>query len=344
MTSFLPVGKLPHQLLEKIIQAAPTKHPRVLMGPGVGLDCAVLDNGKTCLILKTEPITFACEDIGWYAVQIAANDIATTGAVPSWAMFSVLLPEGSTTEQNTFELAEQLAAACQAADITVIGGHTEITHNLDRPIIVTTLVGEIEKEHLITPDQACPGDVILLTKGVPIEATALLAREFPDLLEKELTDNELAAARNYLYEPGLSVLKEAQIALQAGKVTAMHDPTEGGVATALWELASACQQTLLVDPKRIPVFPLAEKICRIFDLDPLGTIASGSLLLAVDPASKNDILAALTAGGIPAAEIGAVVAGSPQVLTPGGKTVTSLPRFDRDEIGRVYEKFALKTD
>ncbi len=293
MTSILPVGKLPHELLEKIIRSAPVSGSRVLLGPGVGLDCAVLEFGDICLVLKTEPITFANDQIGWYAVQIAANDIATTGAVPKWAMFTVLLPEGQTTAESASDLAEQLYAACRSAGIAVIGGHTEVTHDLTRPVIVTTLLGEIQREQLITPGGAQPGDVIILTKGVPIEATALLAREFPAVVGKVLSIEEMDTARNFLFDPGISVVKDAQVALQAGGVTAMHDPTEGGVATALWEMAQACQKTFLIDPARIPIPPLSARICQIFDLNPLGTIASGALLLTVNPESKDLVLAAL---------------------------------------------------
>lgn len=226
MTPVLQVGKIPHELLERIIRSSPTQGPRVLLGPGVGLDSAVLEFGETCLVLKTEPITFASDNIGWYAVQIAANDIATTGAVPSWAMFSVLLPEGSTTEESLTAITDQLSTACRTAGITVVGGHTEITHGLDRPIIVTSLLGEVPRDKLVTPAQAQPGDALLLTKGVPIEAVAILAREFPHVLEEHLNEDELLTAQNYLYNPGISVLKDAQTALRAGKITAMHDPTE----------------------------------------------------------------------------------------------------------------------
>lgn len=339
MNPVLPIGKIPHELLERIIQSAPTRGPRVLLGPGVGLDCAVLDFGETSLVLKTDPITFASEDIGWYAVQIASNDIATSGAVPSWAMFTVLLPEGSTTEESVLALSAQLSDACRAASITIIGGHTEITHGLDRPIIVTTLIGEISRDKLITPALARPGDALILTKGVPIEATALLAREFPTYLSRYLTGPDLKTARNFLFDPGISVLKDAQIARQAGIVTAMHDPTEGGIATALWELAEASQKTLIIDTNRIPIPPLSAKICQIFGIDPLGAVASGSLLLAAAPDSKKAVISALKSEGIEAAEIGTVTSGAPEVLSNIGGKAAPLPRFDRDEIGRVYEKF-----
>lgn len=338
MMPYLPVGKLPHELLEKIIRSAPTSGSRVLLGPGVGLDCAVLEFGETCLVLKTEPITFASDEIGWYAVQIAANDIATTGARPKWAMFTVLLPSGVTTEQSVTILADQVYAACRGAGITVIGGHTEITHDLNRPIIVTTLLGEISRNQLITPNGAQPGDVILLTKGAPIEATALLAREFSDRLRHALSQNEIETARNFLFDPGISILQDAQVAVKAGGVTAMHDPTEGGVANALWEMAHACQKTLLVDPARIPIPALSARICQVFNLDPLGAIASGALLLTVNPDTKNDVIASLAGAGISSAEIGAVVTGAPQVLMPQQGMVRNLPRFDRDEIGKVYQQ------
>ncbi|MHB8192387.1 MAG: AIR synthase family protein [Bellilinea sp.] len=339
MTAILPVGKLPHELLERILRSAPTEGPRVLLGPGVGLDSAVLDFGENCLVVKTEPITFASDNIGWYAVQIAVNDIATSGALPSWAMFTLLLPEGSTTEASLLTITDQLSNACRSSGITIIGGHTEISHSLDRPIIVTTLLAEIAKDRLITPDQTRPGDALIVTKGVPIEATALLAREFPGFLQKHLTMEELKAAQNYLFDPGISVLKDAQTAIQAGKVTAMHDPTEGGVATALWELAQASQKTLLVNPDLIPISALSAKICRAFGLNPLGTIASGSLLLCVDPLSNAAVLSALQFAGVDAAEIGTVEAGEPEVLVLHGDQIDRLPRFDRDEIGRVYEEF-----
>ncbi|MRR29972.1 AIR synthase [bacterium] len=339
MTSILPVGKLPHELLEKIIRSAPASGSRVLVGPGVGLDCAVLEFGDTCLVLKTDPITFASDQIGWYAVQIAANDIATTGAVPKWAMFTVLLPEGTTTDEDATKLAEQLYAACRSAGIAVIGGHTEVTHELHRPVIVTTLLGEIRREKLISPGGAQPGDVIILTKGVPIEGTALLAREFPSVVSNTLSPAEIETARNFLFDPGISVVKDAQVALKAGGVTAMHDPTEGGVATALWEMAQACQKTFLIDPARIPIPPLSARICQFFDLNPLGTIASGALLLTVNLESKDHVLKSLAGAGIAVAEIGAVVAGIPQVLFPQDGMVRNLPRFDRDEITKVYQQF-----
>ncbi|WP_299024777.1 AIR synthase family protein [uncultured Thermanaerothrix sp.] len=338
MTAALPVGKLPHHLLADLLKQAPSQHERVLLGPGIGLDCAILDMGEIALVLKTEPITFATQEIGWYAVQIASNDIATTGAVPRWMLVTLLLPEGKTTPEFAAEIGQQIFQACRQMNIVLLGGHTEITYDLHRPIVVTTLIGEIEKSRVITPRGVRPGDVLILTKGIPIEGSAILAREFAHRLESVLTPEEIQAAQGFIYEPGISVFRDAQIAVAAGRVTAMHDPTEGGLATALWELAEAAGVRLRVESDLIPIPPLAQKICAHFGLDPLGTLASGALLLTAPPQDAPHILAALSEAQIPAAVIGTVEAGAPEVILLSQGLEKTLPQFARDEIARFYEQ------
>jgi hydrogenase expression/formation protein HypE len=335
MSEPLPVGKLPVELLRPLLNRAPQEDPRILLGPGVGFDCAVLDLGERLLVLKSDPITFATESIGWYLVQVNSNDIATTGATPRWLLVTALLPKGSTTAGLVQEIAEQVYEACAAASISVIGGHTEITHDLDHPILCGTLIGEVERDGLVTPKGMCPGDRVLLTKGVPIEATSILANEFPERLAGVLIEAELARAQNYLRDPGISVLRDAQIALAAGKVTAMHDPTEGGLLAALWELAEAGDKTLQIDMEAIPVPPLAARVCAAFNLNPLATIASGALLLTSPEEDAPAIIAALARSGIDCVAIGRVETGPPTALDV--KNGCLLPRPDQDDIGRAYE-------
>ena len=341
---FFPVGKLPADVLGRLLVRAPILDERVVLGPGIGLDCAVIDLGERLLVFKSDPITFATQDIGWYAVQVNANDIATTGATPRWFLATTLLPEGSTTEKLLTNISEQLFAACRDLGISVIGGHTEITHGLERPILVGTLVGEVERGGLVTPRGAAPGDKILLTKGVPVEATAILANEFPARLRPELSEAEIAEAAAYLYHPGISIVKDAHIAQKAGQVTAMHDPTEGGLASALWELAEASGRRLVIQTEKIRVPPLAAKICKVFGLDPLATIASGALLLTCAAGDALAICQALQAEGIPGSVIGQVEDGPAAVwhtasVAPAGRAVRKLfPRPERDEIGKVYQR------
>jgi len=327
-------GKLPPDLLSRLLSNAPILDGRVVLGAGIGLDCAVVDaGGDNLLVFKSDPITFTSDQIGWYAVQVNANDIATTGAVPRWMLVTALLPEGGTDERLVMTLSGQLFDACRALDISVIGGHTEITHGLARPILACTLIGEVQRADLVTPRGARPGNRLLLTKGVPIEATAILAREFPERLRPLLGEKGLRQAADFLYYPGISVVRDARLACQSGRVTAMHDPTEGGLAAALWELAEACGASLVVDPSAVAVLPLSARICQHLGLDPLSAIASGALLLACEAADASAIRHALQAEGIACAEIGRVEAGAAVVRSISGAL---LERPARDEITKVY--------
>ncbi len=330
-----PLGKLPPDFLANLLARAPLTDPRVLVGPGTGLDCAVIDLGERYLVFKSDPITFATDEIGWYAVQVNANDIATTGGEPRWMLATLLLPEGKADAALVEGIFEQLSRACGELGISLVGGHTEVTHGLDRPVISAALVGEVERGKLVRPGGARPGDRLLLTKGVPVEAVALLAREFTARLSAVLSSAELAEARSYLFDPGISVVRDARVAVQAGRVTAMHDPTEGGLASALWELAEAGRAGLAVNPAAVPVPDLARRICNELKIDPLASIASGALLLAVEAEDSTRICRALIGEGIPCAEIGWVQGGPPEVRSlPGGGL---LPRPARDEIARLFE-------
>ncbi len=249
----LPVGKLPPELLRRLLAQAPQTDERILLGPGVGLDCAVVDLGDRLLVFKSDPITFATSEIGWYAVQVNANDIATTGAAPRWLLATLLLPEGAATGAMAENILSQVYQACTMLGVSVLGGHTEVTYSLNRPLLAVTMIGEVSREDLITPRGARVGDRILLTKGVPIEATALLAREMPHRLAGVLNPAELELARQYLVDPGIGITTEARLAVQTGGVTTMHDPTEGGLAAALWELCEASGKRLVFDPAEVPV-------------------------------------------------------------------------------------------
>ncbi len=335
MTDFLPLGKLPIEFLTRLLAQAPIIDPRVLYGPGVGLDCAVIDLGERVLVFKSDPITFATGDIGWYAVQINANDVATTGATPRWMLATLLLPENDTTQMSVEAIFEQLYRAAAALGISVVGGHTEVTYDLHRPILMGTLIGEVERSQLVIPANVQIGDRLLLTKGVPIEGTALLAREFPQRLLKTLTPAELDEAQQFLYQPGISVVADARIATRAGRVHAMHDPTESGLAGALWELSIASDKRLVFNPQAVLVPDLSGRICEVFGIDPLATIASGALLMAVQAEDAAAISAALTVTGIACSEIGRVESGPAGVWQVNGET---FPRPQRDDIAKVFEE------
>jgi hydrogenase maturation factor len=336
MPSTYPLGKLPPAHLARLLARHTFDDPRVIMGPGIGCDAAVLDLGDRYVVAKTDPITFATDEIGWYAVHVNANDVACTGATPRWFLATLLLPEAHTSPTLVDTLFDQIVRACRELDVTLTGGHTEITHALDRPIIVGCMLGEVAPEKLIRPNGVRPGDTILLTKGIAIEGTAIIAREVGGEWS-ETGEEFLRRCREFLHNPGISVVQDAAIAATAGEVHAMHDPTEGGLATGLWELAQASGAGLEIDEPAIPILPETRVLCEQVGLDPMGLIASGALLLAVTPDDADSIQVALEKAGIANARIGRATASQHGVVLTGASGPRPLPRFERDEIARLFE-------
>jgi hydrogenase maturation factor len=324
--------------LGRLLAAVAPSDPRVLVGPGVGLDCAVLDMGDgRCLVAKSDPITFATDAIGWYAVQVNANDVVTTGALPRWFLATVLLPQGRSDVALAEAILRQIADACREVGAELVGGHTEVTHGLDRPVVAGTMLGEVARAELVLPSGARPGDRLVLTKRLAVEATALLAREKGDVLAGRLEAGLLERAREFLVRPGIGVVRDARLALAAGGVHAMHDPTEGGLATALHEMAAAAGVGIEVDRERVPLYPETRAVCEAFALDPWGVIASGSLLVAVGESETEGLVGALRANGVEASAVGRVVEASEGVRVRDASGVRPLLSFARDEIARAFE-------
>lgn len=332
----LPVGKLPAKLLARLLAEVPVADPRVLVGPGVGLDCAVLDmGGGRCLVAKSDPITFAADEIGWYAVQVNANDVATTGAEPRFFLATVLLPEGGTDEGLAEAILRQIRSACAEVGAELVGGHTEITHGLGRPVVAGTMLGEVERERLVLPTGARPGDSLILTKRLAVEATAILAREKAVALAGRVDARVLERARGFLRSPGIGVLRDARAALAAARVHAMHDPTEGGLATGLLELAQASGVGLEIEDT-VPCYPETRALCAAFGIDPWGVIASGSLLVSVAPEDAEAVVSSLAAAGVEGRVIGRVEDAAHGVLRREAGRVVPVPRFERDEIAKAF--------
>jgi hydrogenase expression/formation protein HypE len=331
-----PLGKLPADHLARLLAHYTPDDERVILGPGVGRDAAVISFGDRLLVAKTDPITFASDEIGWYAVHVNANDVACTGATVCWFLATLLLPEFHTDAALVDTIFEQIAGACADLGVGLVGGHTEITYGIDRPIVVGCMLGEVALERLVRPDMVHPGDVLIVTKGIAVEGTAIIARERNEELAG-FGKSFLERCRGFLYDPGISVVRDAAVATGAGNVHAMHDPTEGGLATGLWELAEAAEGGLVVDEAAIPILPETQALCAQLGLDPLGLIASGTLLLAVAPEDAAPILNALEKADIAATRIGVVTEREPGVVLQNSTGERPLPRFERDEIARLFE-------
>lgn len=330
----MKAGKLPLNLLTKLLQTIPNKDPRVVIGPTSGEDAAVVDMGDRYLVAKTDPITFATDLIGWHVVQINANDLAVMGATPKWFMSTLLFPEG-TSEKQISSILHQINEACTDLGITIIGGHTEITYDLPRPIAIGCMLGEVGKKNVVLTSNASPGDSIILTKGIAIEGTSILANEYPtELLEKGVSKTLIQNASKFLLYPGISVVKDAQIAHSNATIHSMHDPTEGGIATGLLEIATAAEVGLRVYLDKIPILEECQAFCNALGIDPLGLIASGALLATLPKTEVPELIRSMEKHQIPVFEIGQVTQPDYGIqLIVSGKEL-SLPEFERDELAR----------
>jgi hydrogenase expression/formation protein HypE len=334
----LPVGKLPPDILCRMLKNYIPFNERVRVGPSIGEDAAAIDMGDRYLLLTTDPITFVAEDIGTYAVRVNANDIATMGGKPLWLLASILLPEKYASSELADDVFRQLSSACKDSGVSLCGGHTEITPGIDRVVVVGAMIGEVKKDGLITTSGAMPGDDIILTKAIAVEGVSVIARMKGKDLEAVFGPGFVQKCRSFIESPGISILKEAEIAVLYGDVHSMHDPTEGGLATGLFEVATAADAGLIVEEECIPVFPECLTLCRHYDLDPLGLIASGSLLIAMNPRDTGKVLKALKDNGIAGAKIGKILHREHGLKIKRGGELTDLPVFKRDELTKVLER------
>lgn len=333
-------GKLPNDILDGFLKAFHFDDPSVLISAGVGDDtAAVVPDADGLIVLKSDPITFATDAIGHYAVLVNANDIATAGARPRWFLTTLLLPTG-TTASEVRTIMQDLYDLCRRWEITLCGGHTEITDAVTRPVVIGMMAGTVGRDRLIDKRGMRPGDQILLTKAVAVEGTALIAREFEsDLIAKGITAQAVAKCKALLDQ--ISILPEARIAADCPGVSAMHDVTEGGLATALAELATAGRCKITVQMDRIPIFPKTRDICAALSINPLGLIGSGSLLICCRPGEASTLEDALTKAGIQTRCIAEVTAHGIDPHEIGiqafsnGKA-TPWPQFDVDEITRLF--------
>ncbi len=301
----LPVGKIDPTLLKQIVFGClGYTDPRVIVGPKIGEDAAVIDFKDRVLIIHSDPITGAFENVGWLAVNICANDIATRGVRPLWILIVMLLPQNVNSTQVK-QITRQIDDAAKGLDIAVVGGHSEVTPGIDRPILVATAFGEAEKGGFVSSSGAKIGDYILVTKGAAIEGTAILSTELAEALQERVGVGLVHRAQGFIKK--VSVVKEALMSVEVGGVHAMHDATEGGIAGGLQEVAWASNVGIIAYEEKIPVYEETKAICNVLNIDPLKTISSGALIISAHKDKAEKIVAALHKRSIQVSIIGEVV-------------------------------------
>jgi hydrogenase maturation factor len=287
----LSLGKISTEILKEIVfKNLGVKHKEVVLGPSAGFDGAVINVGNNSLIVSVDPITGAIERIGWLAVNINANDIATFGVEPAFFLSCILLPENA-NRQIVETICVQMDKAAKKLGMAIVGGHCEVTPGLTNPIVVGCAMGLTEKGNYVTAGGAKPEDKLILTKSAGIEGTAILAADREKRLKKVLKPTMLQNAKKF-YDK-ISVVKDALTAFKAGGVTAMHDPTEGGVSGGIHEMADASNLGVKIFEEKIHVQPETSKICEFFHIDPLQLISSGALLISAKPEFVDKIIGEL---------------------------------------------------
>jgi hydrogenase maturation factor len=335
---YLKTGKLQSDFLQKLLGKIDILDERVVIGPGIGEDAAAIDMGDHFLIVKSDPITFVQDRIGWYAVNINANDIAAMGGKPRWFLVTMLLPGEGTTGGMIENIMRDLQESCAELGISLIGGHTEVTRGLHQPILSGTMLGEAEKHKLIRNSSIQEGDLLYLSRGVAIEATSIIAREKSDEVIEKFGRDFYNRCLRFIDKPGISVMNDALSicdAEQMPRITGMHDPTEGGVLMGGCEMAAAAGLGLLIDTTKIPVFEETRLLCDHFKLSPFRLIASGALLVAVNPADAGRLESIFDGGAI--CKIGEFLAKGEAYYLKDGDGKNPFQPSSRDEITRLYD-------
>jgi len=330
----LPLGKLPPALLEEGLEGLTVDDPSVLFGAAVGEDAAAVQvSDGEVLVLASDPITLASDSLARYLVIANANDVATSGVEPRWLLATLLFPRGASPDE-VLSFLRGLAAVCAEVGLTLVGGHTEVTDAVSRLVAVGTVAGSGERARLLDKRQMRTGDHLLMTKGVAVEGTGLLALEFGSRLMKAgITAAEVTECAAFLDRIG--VLEEARIARGFAGVRAMHDVTEGGLAVAVRELGDAGGHRLRVHMDRIHVYTETKRLCEALCLDPLGLIGSGSLLITCSAEDRPRLLQDLEEAGIEVADIGEVLDEGEGVEAFLDGDSTDWPVFERDEIATL---------
>lgn len=326
----MKAGKLDSDLLKSIVFNNITHHrDEIMIRPGIGEDCAVIDFGDYACVISTDPITGAVNEIGRLAVHISCNDIASNGVEPMGLMLTIMAPEG-TTEDEINQIMKQAGEAAAELKVEIIGGHTEITPAVNRVIISSTAMGRQLKEKVVFTKGAKPMDVIVMTKNLGLEGTAILAHDWEERLRRDLGDDIVNEAKQMMKD--ISVVKEGVIAGKVG-VTGMHDITEGGLLGALWEMCEASSVGALLYKEKVNIAPSTGKICKYFNIDPFRLISSGCMLITVSKNKSEELLNELKRGGVSASVVGQVI--STDRYIKDGEELFEIEPPESDELYKV---------
>ncbi|SJZ34456.1 Hydrogenase maturation factor [Cetobacterium ceti] len=311
----MKIGKLTVTDLENLIfKKLDNNRDDVLALPEIGGDCAAIDLGDKIAYLSTDPITGSNNGIGKLAININCNDIATQGVAPMGLMITILAPP-KTTRDEIGKIMEEIQEECSSLNVTVLGGHTEITNAVNKIVISATSIGIGSKEKFLNKKEIIPGDRLLITKGIGIEGTGIIAHDKEKELKEILNQEELKEAMDFLNKT--SVVKDGLIGGKYAK--GMHDVTEGGLLGAIWESSRFYNLGSKIYLDKIKVAKSTKKICDYYKIDYLRLISSGTMLMVVSKENIDDLIEELKENNIDAFEIGELTEEKRNILVRDGK-------------------------
>lgn len=327
----LKIGKVPPEMLKNSVYPfLGKKRKEVLVHSGLGEDCSIIDYGENVAVVSTDPITGADKNSGYIGVYISTNDIAACGAKPIGIMVTLLLPAGS-NETMLKDIMEGIHKGANSIGIEVLGGHSEITDGVVKPIISVTALGIAKKDEYVTSSGAKPGDDVIITKALGLEGTAILAADYEDILKEKLGNELVSRAKAFI--DNIGVVEEGITAAKVG-VSAMHDITEGGLLGAAYEIAEASGVGMEISEEDLPIYPETKAICEFFQINPLGLISSGSMLICTP--KGNEVIEALKSKGIRATIVGKVTKKDKVLISKGNQSLIIPP--ERDELYVAIER------
>ena len=271
------IGKLTNEQLQQgVLSILRPTRSEVLLRPGIGEDCAALSFGDNICVVSTDPVTAAQKDLGRLAVHVSCNDAASSGAEPIALLLTLMAPPRATMADIEGIMRQALETA-QELNVEIIGGHTEITDAVTRPILSGTVLASCPRNGLVKTAGGKVGDDLVLTKSAGIEGTYIIASDFKMRALEILGAKDLAFCQNLGKQ--ITVVPEGLLAAKNG-AHAMHDVTEGGVLGAVYELCMASGCGVLMEENDIAVLPQTKTLCAALRLDPLRLISSGCMLIA----------------------------------------------------------------
>jgi hydrogenase expression/formation protein HypE len=329
-------GKVPPDILQRIVfTKLGSADPDVLLGPRLGEDASVISMGDKVILAATDPVTGSIADVGWLAVHVNANDIAAFGVRPRWFLASIMLPESSTTRQLE-RIMKQIDEAAQILGIAVAGGHSEITVGIGRPIVVGFMIGLTDRGKYVTSSGAKPGNSIIVTKSIALEGSAILATEGKEYLTQKVGAKLVARAKSL--RENISVVSEGLAAYETGYVTAMHDPTEGGLSGGLHEISDASDVGFEIYQDAIPIDESSRIICEVLDINPMELISSGSMIVCCSSTHATDVVNMIQSRGIPACIIGKVMKDSDHRILVTDSECIALPQPKTDSLWAALKR------